>query len=54
MEILEISVEMGSKNRLSRALATVFPNCVKKRVIRNNKQMYPFHKYNLLVNLLQF
>ncbi|KAK3745448.1 hypothetical protein QZH41_016246 [Actinostola sp. cb2023] len=39
MEILEISVEMGSKNRLSRALATVFPNCVKKRDIRNNKQI---------------
>lgn len=43
MEILGITDDLCSKNRLSRALTATFPNCEKKRVLCKDKQIYPLH-----------
>ena len=39
------------KSRLSRAVAITFPSSIKKRLQRNDKQMYPFHNKNCMIPL---
>lgn len=43
VDVLGIGDDLSAKSRLSRAVSTVFPKSVKKRVQRETKQMYPFH-----------
>jgi hypothetical protein len=43
LDILGVADDLSAKSRLSRALAAMFPNCEKKRVLCEHKQIYPFY-----------
>ena len=38
-----VTDDLSVKSHLSRALAAIFPNCEKKRVLCENKEIYSFY-----------